>query len=65
MGDKLNDYWAKGPNMINDLFGVLIQFCIDYVAMTNNVLKMHNTDNLSPLDQDSHQFLWRIINHAK
>ena len=26
MGSKINDYWAKGPDMLNSLIGVLIIF---------------------------------------
>ena len=26
MGHALNDYWAKGPHLLNDLLGILIRF---------------------------------------
>ena len=26
MGHSLNDYWAKGPHLLNDLLGILIRF---------------------------------------
>ena len=51
MGFKLNDYWAKGPNFISNLFCVLIRFCLDYVTMVNNISTMYNTVKLLPLDQ--------------
>ena len=51
MGFKLNDYWSKGPNFINNLFCVLIRFCLDYVTMVNNISTMYNTVKLLPLDQ--------------
>ena len=65
LGHKLNNYWAKGPNLINDLFGVLLRFRQDYVAMINDISKMYHTIKLSPLDQDTHRFLWRNMNQIK
>ena len=26
IGHALNDYWAKGPHLLNDLLGILIRF---------------------------------------
>ena len=65
MGHKLNDYWAKGPNMMNDLLGVLVRFRQGYVAMANDIAKMYNTVRLSPLDQSTHRFLWRNFDQSK
>ena len=65
MGHKLNDYWAKGPNLVNDLLSVLIRYHQDYIAMTSDIAKMYNTIKLSLLDQNTHSFLWRNLDQSK
>ena len=59
MGHKLNDYWAKGPNMLNSLIGVLLKFREDLVAMLGDVSKMYNSVLLGIVEQHTHRFLWR------
>ena len=34
MGHVLNDYYAKGPDVLNDLFGILLRFREKPVAIT-------------------------------
>ena len=65
MGHKLNDYWAKGPNLTNDLLGVLIRYRQGYIAMASDIAKMYNTIKLSPFDQNTHRFLWRNLDQSK
>ena len=55
----LNDYWAKGPDMMNNLLGVLIRFREDNVAIAGDLKKMYHSVKLSPIDQQTHRFLWR------
>ena len=57
MGHKLNDYWAKGPNLMNDILGVLVRYFQDYIAMASDIAKMYNTVKFLPLDQNAHKFL--------
>ena len=65
MGHKLNDYWARGPNLINDLLGLLIRYCQGYIAMASDIAKMYNTIKLPLLDQNTHGFLWRNLDQSK
>ena len=40
MGHVLNDYWAKGPDLLNNLLGVLIRFRENEVAFMGDISKM-------------------------
>ena len=39
-GHRLNYYWRKGPDMLHDLFGVILRFRENKVALTANISKM-------------------------
>ena len=58
-GHRLNDYWAKGPSIINDLFGVLLRFREDQVGIAGDVSKMYHTVKTDVFDQQVHRVLWR------
>ena len=58
-GHVLNEYWAKGPDLINNLLGVLIRFRENYVAIAGDIRKMYHTISISILDQHTQRFLWR------
>ncbi|CAC5362061.1 unnamed protein product [Mytilus coruscus] len=62
MGHTLNDYWAKGSNVINDLLAVLIRFRQESIALAGDISKMYNAIRLSSLDQHTHRFVWRNLN---
>ena len=58
-GQNLNDYWAKGPNLLNNLIGILLRFRERKVAMTGDIKKMYHAIKISRVDQNTHRFLWR------
>ena len=58
-GHVLNDYWAKGPDLLNNLLGILIRFREEKVAITGDIKKMYHAVKISLLDQHTHRFLWR------
>ena len=60
-GHVLNDYWAKGPDLMNNLLGILIRFRENSVAIAGDIRKMYHTVNISELDQQTHRFLWRNL----
>ena len=62
MGHVLNDYWAKGPDVINNLFGILLRFREEPVGLVGDISKMFNTIELAERDQHVHRFLWRNMN---
>ena len=65
MGHSLNDYWAKGPNVLTNLLGILIRFRQGQIALTGDISKMYHSVKLGPLDQHTHRFLWRNMNVSK
>ena len=57
----MNDYWLKGPCVLNDMLGVLLRFRQDYVAAVGDISKMYNAVHLSIVDQHVHRFVWRDL----
>lgn len=57
----LNENWAKGPNVINDLLGVIFRFRQRKIAIAGDITKMYNTIKLSEKDQHTHRFVWRNL----
>ena len=48
-GHILNDYWAKGASLINNLVGILLRFRENYVGMAGDIEKMYHTIKISEL----------------
>ena len=61
----LNDYWAKGPHLLNDLLGVLIRFRENNIAMIGDIKKMYHTDKTKTIEQHTHRFLWRNMDTGR
>ena len=61
MGHVLNNYWMKGPKVLNDLLSVLLKFLENKVALVGDISKMYNSVRLSTRDQHTHRFLWRNV----
>ena len=59
MGHSLNEYWAKGPNLLNNLLGVLVRFRENEVAMMGDIKKMYHSVKIGTVEQHTHRFLWR------
>ena len=55
----LNEYWAKGPDLLGNLLGILVKFREDFVAYLGDVKKMYHSIRIDPEDQQTHRFLWR------
>ena len=58
-GHRLNDYWMKGPDLLNNLFGVLLRFRENEVAISADVSKMYHRVLIPEQDQHVHRYLWR------
>ena len=56
-GMCLNDFWAKGPDVMNNMLGVLLRFRDRSVALVGDIKKMYHSIHLSILDQHTHRFL--------
>lgn len=49
MAQRLNDFWAKGPVVLN-MLGVLLRFRQERVAITEDISKMYHSVKLSTMD---------------
>ena len=65
MGHILNEYWAKGPDLLNNLLRVLIRFRENKVAFIGDIKKMYHTVKMTELDQRTHRFLWRDMDSTR
>ena len=55
---SLNDQLLQGPDLNNTLFGVLLRFRQDPIALTSDVEAMFHQVRVSPEDTSSLRFLW-------
>ncbi|KAJ8049253.1 hypothetical protein HOLleu_01923 [Holothuria leucospilota] len=58
-GPVLNDYWAKGPDLNDQLIAVMMRFRKERVALVGDIRKMYHSVGITLLDQHCHRFLWR------
>ena len=58
-GHVLNEYYAKGPDMLNNLLGVLLRFREERYAFVGDIKKMFHSVKIPIIDQMTHRFLWR------
>ena len=64
-GHVLNDYWAKGPDLLNNLLGILLRFRENEVAIAGDIRKMYHSVLISELDQHTHRFIWRDMENYR
>lgn len=60
-GHVLNDYWMKGPDLLNNLFGVVLRFREREVALVGDISKMYHRIGIPEEDQHVHRYLWRNL----
>ena len=60
-GHVLNDYYAKGPDMLNNILGILFRFREGRYALIGDIAKMYHSINITLKDQMTHLFLWRNL----
>ena len=58
-GVSLNDGLCKGPDLLNNLFQVLIAWRANNIALVGDIKKMFNQIQISLTDRVYHRFLWR------
>ena len=58
-GHRLNDYWLKGPDLLNNLLGVILRFREEPVAVNGDISKIYHRIGIPEVDQHVHRFLWR------
>jgi len=57
-GGSLNDYLLPGPDLTNDMFGVVCRFRRHPVAVMCDIEKMFHQFHVTPEDRDYLRFLW-------
>ena len=60
-GHKLNEYWIKGPDLLNDLFGIVLRLRENQVEFIGDLSKMYHRIRIPEMDQHVHRFLWRNL----
>ena len=58
-GHKLNYYWRKRPDLLNDLFRVVLRFREKDVAISGDISKMYHRVLIPERDQHVHRYVWR------
>ena len=58
-GQSHNAYLAKGPNMLNNLLGILLRFREEQCAIMGDISKMYHSIGIPLFDEMMHCFLWR------
>ena len=64
-GNSLNDYWRKGPDLLNGLFGVVLRFRERKVTVMGDISKMYHRILIPKRDQHVHRFLWRSMETSR
>lgn len=57
-GTSLNDHLLSGPDMLNNLSGVLIRFLTDPVALICDIEKLFHQFHVEDADRNYLRFLW-------
>lgn len=60
-GHRLNDDWLKGPDLLNSLFGVILRFRENEVAVRGDIFQMYHRVLIPKQDRQVHRYLWRNI----
>ena len=55
---RLKDYWMKGPDLLNSLFGVTLRFREKEVAVTGDISIMYHRVLIPEQDQQVHRYLY-------
>ena len=64
-GHRLNDYWMKGPDLLNSLFGVILRFRENAVAIIGDISKVYHRIQIPVENQHVHRFLWRNLETSR
>ena len=64
-GISLNGCLAKGPSLLNNIFGILLRFRHEQFAFIGDISKMFHSIDIPIEDQMTHLFLWRNLESNK
>ena len=57
-GTSLNDHLLQGPDLMNDMFGILSRFRKNHLAVACDIEKMCHRFHVAPQDRNYLRFLW-------
>ncbi|XP_033127836.1 uncharacterized protein LOC117125439 [Anneissia japonica] len=58
-GSSLNNHWCKGPDLLQNLMGVIMRFKEFKVAIAEDISKMFYRVRIPLSDMHVHRFMWR------
>ena len=61
LGHVINDYWAKGADVLNPLLSVLQRFREEKLALCGDISKMYHQILTTLPDHFTHLYLWRNL----
>ena len=65
-GQAINDFWSKGPDMLNNPLGIMLRFREQPCAVAGDIKKMYHSVRLKPgTDRHTHRFLWRDMDSTR
>ena len=57
-----NDVWMKGPNALNDMWGILLRLRTHKIALIADIKKMYNQIRTTPKEKHMRRVVWRFGN---
>jgi hypothetical protein len=64
-GHCLNDCWINGPDLLNNMLGVILRFREQPIAVSGDISKMYHRIGIAEEDQHVHRFLWRDMDTTR
>ena len=64
-GLSLNDILAKGPNLLNDLWELLIRFRSYKVGLISDITKAYHSMRTGPLEKHLRRVVWRHADNSR
>ena len=57
-----NDIWVKGPNTLNDMYGILLRLRFHRYALIGDIKKMYTNIRTTEKEKHMRRVLWRFTN---
>ena len=64
-GVSLNDKLLTGPDLLNNLVGILMRFCTGKIGVMADIEQMFHQVGVCEEDRDSLRFLWRDLDETR
>ena len=60
----MNEYFAKDPQLLNNLLGILLRWREEKYALVGDIKKMFHSIRTAKFDQMLHLFYWRFLDES-